>query len=554
MLKYKITILTLLTICLNGFSQDYVSPFDFELKLSGTFGELRNNHFHAGIDIKTNEPEGHPIYSIADGYVSRIKVSTWGYGKTIYINHPDGNTSVYAHMQEFSPKIKKYVEKIQNRKESFEIQVYPEKDDLIISQGETIGLSGNTGSSGGPHLHFEIRDTKSEHPLNPLRFNFKVQDALAPVISSVKIYAHEGASINETTDPIILQVNKKEGKYKTTHDLITVNGDISFGISTFDRQNASPNNKNGVYSIKLFIDNTLIHHFMVDEISFAETRFINAHIDYKEYMDNNVRYNRCYSLPYNNLSNYYQNVNKGIYTFSDTLLHNIRFEVEDFEKNLSTVDFQVKSSTKIIKKKKTYKKVLKYNESNIYKKDKIKIHMKKYSLYEDCILEYSTSKKRKNSLSETHHVINASTPVQKYYVLSIKEDIPKRLINKSYIAKLNRNGSLSYRGGEWKDGFLSVKIREFGDFCITADTINPFISFKKHVNNIISCNIKDNESGISYYRGELNGNWILMEYEHKKNLLTCVLPKNLKKGSHTLKVFVKDKVNNLSEKSFEFTY
>ena len=208
--KYKITILTLLTICLNGFSQDYVSPFDFELKLSGTCGELRNNHFHAGIDIKTNETEGHPIYSIAEGYVSRIKVSTWGYGKTVYINHPDGNTSVYAHMQEFSPKIKKYAERIQNRKESFEIQVYPEKDDLIISQGETIGLSGNTGSSGGPHLHFEIRDTKSEHPLNSLKFNFKVQDDIAPVISSVKIYAHENASINGKTEPIILQVNKKE--------------------------------------------------------------------------------------------------------------------------------------------------------------------------------------------------------------------------------------------------------------------------------------------------------------------------------------------------------
>ena len=171
-------------------SQQYSSPLDFNLLLSGTFGELRNNHFHAGIDIKTQGVEGQKVYSIADGYISRIKVSTWGYGKVIYITHPKtGHTSVYAHLKKFSTKIDSIVKKEHYKKESFEINFYPNKDALTVNKGEVIALSGNSGGSDGAHLHFEIRDTQTERPTNPLQFGFNIADNIAPTLKKIKIYA-----------------------------------------------------------------------------------------------------------------------------------------------------------------------------------------------------------------------------------------------------------------------------------------------------------------------------------------------------------------------------
>ena len=259
----KNIILFLFIISLSGFSQEYRSPFDFPLFLSGTFGELRNDHFHTGIDIKTNEIEGHKLYAIEKGYISRIKVSTWGYGKVLYINHPNGHTSVYAHMLRFNDRIEALVQKKQYKKESFEIEIYLKKDQIEIKKGEIIGLAGNTGGSGGPHLHFEIRDTKTEKPLNPLNYGFKVTDNISPVISAIKIYPQDNAKINNLSKAFKQNSTKNNSKnLKQGYDEysinpqdshITISGDVSFGISTFDRQNGAPNNKNGVYSIKLFL-------------------------------------------------------------------------------------------------------------------------------------------------------------------------------------------------------------------------------------------------------------------------------------------------------------
>ena len=279
-IKYHLLIFFTI-ICQDISAQNYIAPVDFKLLLSGTFGELRSNHFHAGIDIKTQGVEGQEVKSIADGYVSRIKVSTWGYGKVIYITHPEtGHTSVYAHLQGFSEKIDKLVKKEHYKKESFEINFFPKKDELIVKQGEIIGLSGNSGGSNGAHLHFEIRETRNAHPINPLQFEFNVTDNIPPILKKLKIYAFDTTLINGYNTSKVYDLQKQKNNY-LLNETPEIKGDFALGIFTYDQAEGAYN-KNGVYAIKMYIDSLLYYDFKVDELDFSTSRYINAHIDYYE--------------------------------------------------------------------------------------------------------------------------------------------------------------------------------------------------------------------------------------------------------------------------------
>jgi len=554
-------------ISVSSFSQSYISPFNFPLCLSGTFGELRSNHFHTGIDIKTESVEGKKIFAIADGYISRIKISTWGYGRVLYIVHPKtGHTSVYAHMQKFNPEIEEIIKEQQYKKESFEVNFYPKKNTILVQQGDVIGLSGNSGGSGGPHLHFEIRDTKTEHPLNPLYFGFKVIDDINPVLTEIKIYPHKNSSLNGDKKNLRIPLTKQtDGVYKLNSTDLKVHGNISFGISTFDRQNKSPYNKNGVYSIKMFVDEKLIHHFEADKLSFSEKRFINAHIDFQEYIENKIRFNRCYSLPYNKLSNYKINIDNGILQFKDNKKHKVRFEVRDIENNTSVVEFEVQSEETIPKfEYRDTGDMFIYDEANTFSVSDFSCYIPAYSVYETCHFDVTVGHKTDKTLSKVYHFMDENIPLHKEIVVTIKDSSPDALKHKSYIALIREDGSFKYIGKTWKDGGLLAKTREFGEFTIVADTTNPIIS--DYNNNFtykitdnywgnISVKIADNESGISFYRGEIDGKWILMEYDFKTDLLIYYIEREkLQKGEHTLKVIVKDKLNNETTFTKKFYY
>jgi len=564
LVKYFFLIITLLANTLVH-AQGYQAPLDFRMLLSGTFGELRGNHFHAGIDIKTEGVEGQKVYAIADGYISRIKVSTWGYGKAIYITHPKtGHTSVYAHLQRFSAKIDSIVKKEHYKKESFEINFYPNAAALTIKKGEVIALSGNSGGSAGAHLHFEIRDTKNEHPINPLQFGFKIADNIAPSLKKLKIYALDTTLIDGYRKSKIITINKKDNNYSIS-EIPTINGAFSVGIFTYDKLNDSYN-KNGVYSIKLCVDSNICYQFKVDELDFSTSRYINAHVDYKEKKESKNKYHRCYRLPNNKLSNYSNLINEGIVSFKDTLTHLISLEVTDIYGNKSTLDFKIKSTNHPLLNrcplpKDTINTAFSLDKVNIFRKENMELHMESFSLYEPLRFHYNTTDSVDGVFGEVHHVHFNNTPVHKKYVLSIKADVADTLRNKTYIATTDMKGNFWHIGGKWKDGFLRTKTREFGDFCIIADTINPEIKgvniFPGKVFNTqtsIKLTVKDKNSGIKSYRAEIDGKWILMDYDYKRNLLKFNIDKSLTKGKHTFTLKVIDNVENEKVYTAEFTY
>ena len=549
-------------IGLSIFGQDYHAPVDFKMLLSGTFGELRSNHFHSGIDIKTEGVQGQKVYAIADGYVSRIKVSTWGYGKALYITHADGNTSVYAHLKIFNKEINDYVIESQYKKESFEIQLFPPKDRFQIKKGDIIALSGNTGGSAGAHLHFEIRNTKSEHPINPLQFNFDITDNIKPTISKIKIYPIDGMLDGEEIEKSYV-LKKSREQYTLNGATPIVKGKVAFSISTFDKLNGAYN-KNGVYSIKLRVDSHLIYHFQMDEFNFAESRYINAHIDYKEKKINKKKFHRCYKLLNNRLSVYKEILKKGVFDFKDDTTHLIQFEVTDIYKNKSIVSFKVKSTTTNIKNENSmtftpFSQHFSYMKPNLFKEKNFQLHMESYTLYEDLDFQYLELDSMQGVYGKVQHVHNDNVPSHKSFVISLKAKIPAKLKDKVYIAKVDSNNRFWHMGGSWRNGMLSAKVREFGDFCIVADTIKPTIKGvniypgkKFNSQTTIKCTISDKESGIKTYRAEIDSKWILMEYDYKQKLLTYKIQKGLAKGKHTFTLVVSDKMKNETIYKAEF--
>ncbi len=558
-------LIAMFSISQNILGQSYIPPIDFKILLSGTFGELRSNHFHAGIDIKTEGVEGQKVQAIADGYVSRIKVSTWGYGKVIYLTHPHtGHTSVYAHLQAFSSKIKDLAKKEHYKEEDFEINFFPNRDALKIKQGEIIALSGNTGSSNGAHLHFEIRDTKSERPINPLKFGFEINDNIPPTLKKLKIYAFDTTLVNGYNKSKIYSISNNEDTYSIEETPI-VNGGFALGIFTYDKSNDSYN-KNGVYAIKLLIDSNIHYEFKVDQLDFKTSRYINAHIDYCEKKESKNKYHRCYKLKNNKLKNYPTIINDGIISFKDDSIHLISLEVSDIYGNTSKLSFKVQSTNnpflmRCPLPKDTLTTYFNLEKVNMFNAPNFKLLIQKNSLYESLNFRYNTTDSVEKVFGLVHHVHNNTIPVHKNYTLSIKANVPDSLKSKTYVATTDMKGNFWHIGGRWKNGFMQTKTRQFGNFCIVSDITDPTI---KGINifpgkafntqTTIKLSIKDKESGIKSYRGEIDGKWILMDYDYKRNLLRFDIEKNISKGEHTFTLKVIDNVGNTTNYKAEFTY
>ena len=541
----------------NEYPQDYFrSPLDINIVLAGTFAELRSNHFHSGLDIKTKQMEGLKVYGIADGYVSRIKIAHFGYGKALYITHPNGYTSVYAHLQKFSPSIEKYIKDKQYEKESFEIEVFPTPEELKITKGEIIAYSGNTGSSSGPHLHFEIRDN-AERPINPMLFGIDVKDTTKPIVSNVYAYPiGDNSHVNGSNKKQKLRViPQKNGDYKI-EDLKAF-GTIGFAVQTVDRQDLAAN-KNGVYNISTFFNG--IQNFEIDfkRFSFEETKHLNRLIDYSHFKSDKQRLQKLFIEENNPLSLYDNIIDSGYITISDSTASVYKAKISDFKGNETNIDIAIKGDVKSpndVEERVTTQHYIQHDLEAELEQDKFKVNFYKDTFYDSFFIDFSVN----NDTLTLHKPV---LPVKKSFTISYDiSDYNEEDLKQLYIAELiGWKKWPSYSTTKRKGNTLSTYTKDLGTYVLARDTIAPTI---KAVNfkdggwlskyRYLKVKINDIGTGISNYRATVNGKWVLMEYNYKNKILTYDFnDAAVTETKNKLKVIVTDNVGNNT--TFETTF
>ncbi|MGQ8335289.1 M23 family metallopeptidase [Sunxiuqinia sp. A32] len=539
------------------FDKNYFSPpLKIPLLLTGNFGELRSNHFHSGIDIKTEGKTGLPVHASAEGYVSRINVSPSGFGLAVYVDHPNGTTTVYGHLSKLRDDLQKYVRNIQYQRESFRIDLNVPKNKFQVKKDEIIAYSGNSGSSGGPHLHFEIRETISQHPLNPLTFSFPIKDEMKPKILSLMIYPlSDDSHVGGKQQPQRIETVYYDGAYHLKgNPTYSVFGDIGFGLQALDYLDGSWS-KCGIYQIKLFVDGQMIYDFKMDELSFDETRYINSHIDYEHYRTQWRKFHKNWLEPGNKLNNYHQVINSGISNLSDGKLHQVNYEIEDAYGNTSKLSFQIKSKeTQLLHAKQNGYRVYFDKKSTISTND-FEADFEAGTFYSDYTLEVNSKPSNNLYYSNIIHLHNPTIPAHQYFNIKINPTtLPDTLQDNALIVNIDDKSGKKYAmGGSFKNGWVNAKIRSLGSFAIDVDTIAPIIkSLSIRANNKlieqsrIRFKISDDLSGVNTYRGEIDGKWILFEYDAKNNLLEYTFdPTRIQyKQNHNLKLTVSDAKGN----------
>lgn len=541
------------------YPQHYFSkPLKIAPDASGTFGELRATHFHAGDDYRTQQRVGLPLHAAAEGYVSRVRVQIGGGGNSVYIAHPNGYTTVYLHMDGFNDALTNIVRAEQYKQQRFDVDI-PLKDNQVpLEKGQFFGNAGNTGGSAGPHLHFEIRDTKTQHPLNPQLFGLHFKDAFAPTINGIMVYDLEESLFNEHTGRRYLQLKALgSNRYALASGApIPVNGKFGLGINTIDRHRAG-GFRNGVYSIELFLDGQAVSTVTFEELDFNTSSAIHSYVDYPHYRKTKVRVQKSFKDPGSPLEIFKHLNNQGIIELQDQAVHEVKYVVKDAHGNCSELNFKVRNDPAYAPKGGERKGTpFPYDQSNRFAQEDIQLEIPKGALYSDLDFTYSKSSPRANAYSPVHHVHNNLTPLFSTYNLRIKpEGLPEHLQSKALLASVE-NGSL---GGRFEDGWVTVNTKLLGSIYVTVDTIAPRIvprnlSPGKNLSNqsTIDFTISDNFSGIQSFNAYIDGEWVLMEYDSKNRHLWHRFDRSLPSGKHDFKLIVKDWKDN--EKTYQTTF
>ena len=548
-----------------NYPQDFFRwPIDHAIRVSGTFGELRSNHFHAGIDLKSRRGAvGDPILAAGEGYISRIKIESRGYGNSLYLTHPNGYTTLYAHLSAFTPEIKAYVEAQQQEKEAFEVELFPRPDQFTFQQGEQIGKMGNSGSSFGPHLHWEIRNTETEETINPLLFGLKMRDTRPPSMQQLRLYERDPAGLDKGQKTIRLQASG--GRYKVSGDTITTASNlIGLAVKAYDHHD-DVRNWNGLYRIEMELDDSLVYQLEMNRFAFSETRFINAHLDYADEVTKKSFFNRCFVLPGNDLSMYGQVVDRGLIRLEPGQARKVRVRVGDALGNNSYAEFWVKQVDDQAFKLPGHQYYLLHDEENRIETEDCVAHFFEQTLYEDLPFQYASSQDgSREYYSRVHHLHHYKVPVHRFYELGIKPNRPLDSLDRqrAILAYCGPNGRSISCGGTWEDGYLKAMVRDLGDFAILVDRVAPSIKsvdFRSDMRGRRSVRFraKDNYKvarGVKQliYNAYIDGAWVILEYDQKNNLLIHRFSKELDHGEHTFKLVVQDAVGN--ERTFERTF
>jgi len=541
-----------------------INPLNGALIISGSFGEPRLNHFHTGIDFTTRGKTGLSVYAFDAGYVSRIKVSAIGYGKAIYITHPNGLISVYGHLSKFNDVIQSYVTTQQYKQQKSELELYPEANQFIIKKGELIAYSGNSGGSSAPHLHFEVRDAAGESfPLNPLKYNLDLKDTIKPTFRELAIY-----NLNESSDmvnPRQYNLTTYQKSYKLQQrsipDTITIPfNQVGVGVKVHDLANGCDSDGYfGVYRLQMNVDNIKVYEFAMNRLDFNEGRYANCHIDYKQKKKNKEQFYRCYLLPGNKAAIYDAVLNRGIIQLGKGEVKKVEIISSDYFNNTSNVVFYITtSSSGYVQAIPPIGLLVKHNESKSWGNTRIKLTFDSGTFYDETYLKID-SNKLPSAYSTSYQIHNEYTPLHKSFSLSIKlnnynTQLPE---SKFVLVRIMENGSVSAYKSTVANGWVSANPKELGTFYIASDTITPkitptnFTPGQSTKNKMLTLKITDNLSGIETYNFYVDNQWIVADYDAKNDLISIDISKQLS-GEHILKAVVVDAVGNKKINTFKF--
>lgn len=535
------------------------NPLAIPIKLAANFGELRANHFHMGLDIRTNQRENLPVYAAAEGYVCRIKIEKSGFGHAIYISHPNGYTTLYAHLNSFYEALESYVKDRQYADQKWEQEIEFKPGQFPVSKGQFIAFSGNTGGSEGPHLHFEIRDTKTGNNLNPWLFGLGLTDRMPPSIS--RLYYYDRRYSTYQVKPISIPIMGSVGKYSSAHSIVVLSSPVvSFGISAEDKLNIS-SFKYGIYEASLSVDGNLESDFQLNNISYDDTRYVNGSIDYKTKASGGSYIQHLSQLP-GNYSTIFKKAGNGKIVLTDTLVHKAQVVVKDAEGNSSLLTFNFKWDPS-----KTDERMFAANSlamlpgrANELRMDNIEADFSPKAFYDTVPFVYSAElSKDTKVVSAIHHLYNFSIPVHDSFLVRVKPNITLvGNVREKVVIQLVSNHKVETEKGEWKNGWMEGKFRDLGTLELLIDTIPPRVSIAGWANGgsvrnrkSIAIITSDNAGDIKNLNGFLDGTWIL--FSRKDNTFTHTFDERTGPGRHELIVEAEDMAGNITERKFSFT-
>lgn len=527
--------------------------------LSGNFGELRANHYHMGIDIKTNQRVNLPVRAAADGFVSRIKVEPGGFGQALYIDHPNGYTTVYAHLNKFSNKLEAWVKEQQYKQEAWQVLLMPPPGMFPVKKGELIALSGNTGGSQAPHLHFEIRRTEDDVNLNPLLFGLPVKDDVRPRILRFAVYDRT-RSVFEQTPKVAATKSSSSSTYITSPTVVRVSSPlVSFALTAYDTHTGS-SNLNGIYTATLRVDGEKTESFRMDRISYNDTRYLNAHIDYRYRQLSKVYLQHLSELPGYINSIYEEGDGAGVIDISDGNIHDILVEVRDTEGNVSHLKTAVQFDGRtrgapVMAGKMFYPLML-----DGWEQENCEFYIGEKCLYDSVHLTYANSASGNTDVvSDIHSIGHSYIPLQDSFLVRIRPDLSFMPEDSARTVMQWFSGSSSrVRKVEWQQEWAAAKFRDLGNFQLVRDTVPPEIvpvgwkdgaDFSRATRIVFT--VRDNLGQVKGVRAELNGKWLRFTNDKGRNFI-YEFDEKCPTGSHLLEIFAEDEAGNISRTLFNF--
>ena len=555
----KLSLLFLCLLCVSLSAQEnqkiaYNSPLDFSILMCGNFAELRANHFHGGLDIKTRGAVNKPVYAIGDGFIKRVSVSPTGYGNALYIEYPNGYTSVYGHLNSFLPAIAARVEAYQYEHQVFPLNLYFDETEFPVKKGQLVAHSGSTGYSFGPHLHFELRKNGTDVLIDPLLFfKNKIKDTRAPKVKAIAIYPRETGVVNNSDKTLVIRPNVSK-----KNEPIKAWGEIGLGLEAYDYMN-DVHNKYGIHSLSLTVDGKEIYSHLLDSIHLTQNRTINAWVD-QSLRAKGYWIMRCFKLPGNDLPFLKTTAQRGLFTIDEERPYSVVFTLKDAFGNSEVYRCTIQGKKQQVQHKRAANAVyLPWDKKNAIHMDGFAMVLPEKTLYDNA---WIVPEIRVDATGDTiYHISDAPVMLGSSKLLALR--IPaawRSQVDKCYIARVNKKGKKSSCGGKEWQGWLTTRVGSLTSFSVARDLNAPRITAiqpnKWSKRNKLVFKLSDRETGISSYSGQIDGKFYLFSYSYKTRLLTAKLSsKRLKRNSkHKYEITVVDGRGNKTVKSGLFRW